>query len=72
MDLGAKVSSPAAFGKEHLVLDIFIEALELNTHEVSNGWWEAGGGAEGMQKLVTFFYEWDTLVSVELEPVITS
>jgi hypothetical protein len=72
MDLGAKVSSPACFGKEHLVLDIFIEALELNMHGVSNGWWEAGGGAEGMQKLVTFFYEWDELVSVELEPVITS
>jgi hypothetical protein len=28
MDLGAKVSSPACFGKEHLVLDIFIERME--------------------------------------------
>jgi hypothetical protein len=72
MDLGAKVSSPACFGKEHLVLVIVIEALELNTHGVSNGWWEVGGGAEDMQKLITFFYEWDKLIRLELEPVITS
>ncbi len=72
MDLGANVSSPACFGEEHLVLDIFIEALELNTHGVSNGWWEVGRGVEGMQKLVMFFYEWDKLVSIELEPVINS
>jgi hypothetical protein len=56
MNFGAKVRSPACFGNEHLVLDMFIEALELDTHGVNNGWWEVGGGTKGMQKLVAFFY----------------
>ncbi len=72
MNFGAKVRSPACFCNEHLVLDIFIETLELDTHGVNNRWWEASGGTKGVKKLVAFFYGWGKLLSIELEPVITS
>jgi hypothetical protein len=32
MNFWAEVSSPACFGNEHPVLDIFIEALKLGAH----------------------------------------
>ena len=69
-DFGADVGSPACFCCEHFVLDMFVETLKLGTHGVDNGGGEISGGAESMQKLISFLDGRVKLISVELKPII--
>ena len=65
------MSSPLSFSNKHFVFDIFVEAPELGTQEISNGGWEISRGVESMEYLIALFNRWGESISIEVEPVVT-